>query len=110
MQHGRRMVTALQLAVWALLLRGTALAQTYGVQETSSTERFLVRLVTGGFGTFVIIFMGLGGIASIFMTREGDSSKGTPILGIVMLCIALLTFAYRVMIGAGMMGHEHIDW
>ena len=65
-----------------------AFAQGYGqYQEEPGGEKFLYKMITGGFGTFVIIFMGMGGVASIFMTRDGESSKKVPVLGVVMLLI-----------------------
>ena len=70
----------------------------------------LFELVTGGFGTLVMIVMGFGGFASVYFTRQGQSSKQTPILGVMMLLVAISVFAMRVMIRAGLFGHEYIEW
>ena len=80
----------------------------YGEQAT--TESFVFKLITSGLGAFVIIFFGLGGLASIYLTRSGESGRKTPVLGVVMLLLAGVTFAYRVAIRAGIMGHEYIQW
>ena len=98
------------LCVWAVVNHAsTAWAfDSYGDQPT--TESFVFKLITSGLGAFVIIFFGLGGLASIYLTRSGESGRKTPILGVVMLLMAGVTFAYRVAIRAGMMGHEYIQW
>lgn len=97
------------LFVSLVTLSSSAFAQSpYG--EEPSSETFIFKLITGGFGAFVIIFFGLGGLGSLYLTRSGESSKRTPLLGVIMLLIAGITFGYRVMIRAGIMGHEHIQW
>lgn len=89
-------------SVWAQpFLEGTLIAE---------DRNFFFHLITGGYGAFIITFFGLGGLGSLFLTRSGNSSKSTPMLGVVMLLLAGMTFAYRVMIRAGVMGHEYIQW
>lgn len=78
----------------------------YDVEPSS----FFYQMVTGKFGAFLIVFMGFGGVATIFMTRQGKSSTQVPLLGIVMLLVGAIVFGYRVMINAGMFGAEHIRW
>lgn len=73
-------------------------------------QNFIYQMITGGFGAFMIVFMGLGGVATIMMTREGNTSHKTPVLGIVMVVIAIAVFVYRLMINSGMMGHEHMTF
>lgn len=104
----RESISAITCGIF-LLCCDVAQAQSY-YDEPASSESFLFKLITSGLGTFVIIFFGLGGLASLYITRSGDSAKRTPILGVVMLLMAGITFAYRVMIRAGMMGHEYIQW
>jgi hypothetical protein len=54
--------------------------------------------------------MGLGGMASLYITREKGSQKQTPIMGVVMVLIAIGLFSYRILIRAGMFGHEYLEW
>ena len=93
-----------------LFMCNTALAQSYYDDPMPTNESFIFKLITGGFGAFIVIFFGLGGLGSLFLTRSGNSSKRTPMLGVIMLLFAGVTFAYRVAIRAGMMGHEYIQW
>jgi hypothetical protein len=81
----------------------------YGYQGVTPRGQFY-KLLTGGFGSLVMVFMGLGGIATIFVTRQGKSGKQTPILGIVMLFLAILMFAVRIGIRGGLAGHEYMEW
>ena len=93
-----------------LFFCNSALAQSYYDDSMPTNESFIFKLITGGFGAFIVIFFGLGGLGSLFLTRSGNSSKRTPMLGVIMLLFAGVTFAYRVAIRAGMMGHEYIQW
>ncbi len=81
----------------------------YGYHQVTQRGQFY-KLITGGFGSLVMVFMGLGGIATIFVTRQGKSGKQTPILGIVMLFIAIVMFAVRIGIRGGLAGHEYMEW
>lgn len=82
----------------------------YGDEGTGSPKDHLFMLINGGFGSFVMILCGLGGLASLLITRQGQAGKNAPIMGIVMLIVAAAIFALRVMIKSGMMGHEYLEW
>ena len=62
------------------------------------------RLMTGGFGTLVMIFAGAGGIATVYMQRSGRAGDRVPIYGIVLMLVAITIFALRVMVTAGVVG------
>jgi hypothetical protein len=106
----------LELSALSLLLTaGDVLAQGkevkgyYDEYATSSTSH-IYRILTGGLGSFIIVFMGLGGMASLFITRGKGSQKETPIMGVIMVLIAVGLFSYRILIRAGMLGHEYLEW
>lgn len=95
------------------LLLGATLswAQVEGYYYTEVTPKgHLFKMITGGLGSFVIIFMGFGGFATLFMMRQGRAGQSVPLAGIAMLLIAGTLFALRVMIRAGMFGHEYLEW
>ncbi len=106
---------SIHLASWALLcicvLASEVLAQVpgYAYQEVSSKGNFY-RLITGGLGSFVMFFMGLGGVAALFLTRRGARGEGVSLAGVAMLLIAIGIFGLRVLIQAGALGHEYIEW
>jgi hypothetical protein len=75
-----------------------------------TTTHHMYKLLTGGFGSFIIVFMGLGGMATLFITRRQGSQRQTPILGVLMVLVAIGMFAYRMAINSGVMGHEYIEW
>ena len=81
----------------------------YGFQEEPE-RNFFYEMIQGKFGAFLIVFMGFGGVATLFMTRQGKSSTKVPVLGILMLVVAAFVFFYRVTINAGLHGAEHIKW
>lgn len=81
----------------------------YAYQEVSTKGNFF-RLITGGLGSFVMFFMGLGGVASLFLTRRGSRGEGVSLYGVAMLLIAIGIFGLRVLIQAGALGHEYIEW
>lgn len=86
-----------------------AYAPAYDDGHLSGKDHFY-KLVTGGFGTLVIVVMGLGGLAALIMIRQGHKGKNTPVLGVVMLLTAAFFFGLRVAIRAGMLGHEYLEW
>jgi hypothetical protein len=80
--------------------------------ELSQGEKkhMLYTLVSGSFGTLLMIFLGLGGAVSLYMTRQGKSQKQAPIIGVLMLVTAIFIFFYRVFLKAGVMGYEHVEF
>ena len=62
------------------------------------------RLMTGGFGTLVMIFAGAGGIATVYMQRSGRAGDRVPIYGVVLMIVAVVIFTIRVMVTAGVVG------
>lgn len=103
-----------RLSLLAFFLLGTAAplcaqAQAYSDGEMSMRDHFY-SMITGGFGTLLIIFLGLGGAAFLLMTRQGKSANQAPILGVVMLLAALALFVFRVMIISGVLGFEYLEY
>ena len=89
----------------------SAAAQVVGYQyDQVSSQGHLFKLFTGGFGSLVMIFMALGGFATLVITRQGPKGKQVPIPGILMLLIAGGLFAFKVCVRAGVFGHEYIEW
>lgn len=86
-----------------------AYAPAYDDGHLSGKDHFY-KLVTGGFGTLVIVVMGLGGLATLVMTRQGQKGRNVPVMGVVMLLIAAFFFGLRVAVRAGMLGHEYLEW
>ncbi len=62
------------------------------------------RLMTGGFGTLVMIFAGAGGIVTVYMQRSGRAGDRVPMYGIVLMLVAVAIFTLRVMVTAGVVG------
>ncbi|MCB0323190.1 MAG: hypothetical protein KDD69_06430 [Bdellovibrionales bacterium] len=88
-----------------------AQAPAEGYYYTEVTPKgHLFKMLTGGLGSFVIIFMGFGGFATLFLTRSGRGGRNVPLAGVAMLLIAAFLFAMRVMVRAGIFGHEYIEW
>ena len=88
-----------------------ALAQVQGYYYTEvSTKGNFYKLITGGLGSFIMVFSGAGGVAAFFLTRRGARGQNVSLAGICMLLLAAALFAMRVMIRAGMLGHEYIEW
>lgn len=93
------------------LLAQAMIPQAYSEDRIDLTARdHLFSLVTGGLGKFMIILTGLGGLASLLITRQGRKGKNAPVLGIAMLLIAAAIFTLQVLIKSGMMGHQYLEW
>ena len=85
-----------------VLWNSSAFALAPGYRDDQYTPKdHVYYLITGGFGSFVIVFMGLGGLASLMMTRQGQKGRNVPILGVAMLSIAAILFAMKVAIRSG---------
>lgn len=102
--------------VFLLCLRSLSWAQFNMEQYDSfegapgSAKGHVYELITGGFGALLIIICALGGFVMLIMTRQGRAGKNAPILGGLLLFIAVVVFAYRVMIKSGFLGHEYLQW
>ena len=70
----------------------------------------IFQMINGGFGSFVMVMMGLGGLATLFITREGKAGTRVPIWGVLMVIVAIIMFALRVGIKSGLFGHEYLQW
>ena len=101
------LIISIYLLVFTENLFAQADAYTDGDMTLKDQYYYMIR---GPFGSFAIILMGLGGLATVFITREGKSAKQTPIMGIVMLLIAAYVFVMRILIISGAMGHEYMEW
>jgi hypothetical protein len=89
----------------------SCLAQVEGYYYTEVTAKgHIYKMVTGGLGSFVMIFMGLGGFATLFLTRRGSRGQNVSLPGVAMLLISASLFGLRVLIQAGVLGHEYIEW
>lgn len=95
-----------------LLLTSQAFAAKYSSMdvEDNSLKNSFYELLRSGMGSFFIIFCAFGGVVTLFMTRGDNSQKSTPIFGIVMLLAAIGLFSFRVILSAGIAGHEHLDF
>lgn len=105
-------LSRLSLLAFFLLVTAAPLcaqAPAYSDGELSMKDHFYI-MITGGFGTLLVIFLGLGGAVSLLMTRQGKSGSQAPILGVVMLVAALALFAFRVMIISGALGFEYLEY
>lgn len=105
-RYSRVLATACSL----LLYTSDAFAQYYQYADEPTQQSHFFKLLTGPFGSLVMIFMGLGGGISILLTRGGGRKQGVPLLGVGMLVLAIGLFAVRVGISAGVFGHEYIEW
>ena len=84
--------------------------QFYEDEEGPTLKTHFYKLLTGGFGTLLIVICGLGGMATLLIMRLGKAGKNAPALGLIMLLIAAFIFAYRVLIKSGFLGHEFAQW
>lgn len=78
--------------------------------ETTSAKAYFYRLINSGFGTIVILVLGLGGFAALMITRQGKAGKDASMFGIIMLLTAVFIFILRVFIRSGVMGQEYLEW
>ena len=81
----------------------SAPSSAYALDSYTIQDNFY-RLMTGGFGTLVMIFAGAGGIATVYMQRSGRAGDRVPIYGIVLMLVAVAIFTLRVMVTAGVVG------
>ncbi len=107
--HIAAVIGTLYFTICIVLTEAVAQVPGYAYTEVS-TKGNLFRLVTGGLGSFVMFFMGLGGAAAFFLTRKGHRGEGVSLPGVAMLLIAIGIFGLRIMIQAGMLGHEYIEY
>jgi uncharacterized membrane protein len=98
--------------MFVLLTATEALAAKYSSMdiENDSLRNSFYELLRSGMGSFFIIFCAFGGVVTIFMTRGANSQKSTPIFGVLMLLTAIGLFSFRVILSAGLVGHEYLDF
>jgi len=82
----------------------------FGEEGAGGTKDSFYRLMRGPFGTLVMVFSGLGGFATIYMKRAGRSQQGVPVVGVVLLLVAVFLFIYRIMITSGLLGAQYLDY
>lgn len=102
-----------QLRHGAVLLMGGLLL--LAPQEAFARGEFtpadnLYRLIAGPFGKLVMIFCGLGGLATVYTTRGGKAGEKAPLLGIAMIIVALIMFALNVLITSRILGFEQTGY
>jgi len=81
-----------------------------GDDDNPSFKAYFFKLLRSPFGTLVMVFCGLGGFATLYMTREGPAGKQVPIAGIFLLIAAIGLFITRTMITSGLLGQEYLDY
>lgn len=100
-----RALPLLLLAFAVLLAPELALARGEFTPEDN-----LYRLIAGPFGKLVMIFSGLGGLVTLYTTRAGKAGEKTPLLGVVMIIVALVMFALNVLITSRIIGFEQTGY
>ena len=96
----------------SLILATDSFAARYsstGLPDDSLKTNFY-DLLRSGMGSFFIIFCAFGGIVTLFLTRGEGSQKSVPIFGVVMLLAAVGLFGLRIVVSAGMVGNEYLDF
>ena len=93
-----------------LLLSSEAYAYNNQLDQSPTLHDNLVLLLKSSLGTLLIIFLGLGGLAFVYLQRQGQSSKESPIAGILMLLGAIALFIMRVSLNSGFMGAKYLDY
>jgi hypothetical protein len=101
--------------LFLLLVRSSSWAQfntgefeDYDGQSTARAHAY--QLITGAFGTLIIVFCAMAGFVMLIMTRQGRAGKNAPLLGVGLLFIAAFFFAFRVLIKSGFLGHEYLQF
>ena len=111
MKNASTFLKSLFAQLSTLLIYSVAYAQVEGYRYTTVTSQgHLYKLATGGFGSFIMIFSGLGGVATVMLTRRGKTRQGVPLAGVGMLVLAASLFAFRIAIKGGILGHEYLEW